>query len=131
MIFGPGERDVNAISSPSDRLRCACRDQTGSIRWRAHDPERLRTFRARSRAKLPVARAPQRITMGSKLAAGLLGSLAFLTALPLAARADDERKVLAFETIDRNAEQMAAVSDSVFFFGEPGMQEFESTKLLK
>jgi aminobenzoyl-glutamate utilization protein B len=51
--------------------------------------------------------------------------------LPLTCRAADERKQLAFDVIDRNAEQMALLSDSIFFFGELGMQEVESTKLLK
>ena len=51
--------------------------------------------------------------------------------LPLACRAADERKQLAFDVIDRNAEQMTAISDSLYYFGELGMQEFESTKLLK
>ena len=50
--------------------------------------------------------------------------------LPLAANAD-ERKQLAFDVVDRNAEQMALLSDSIFYFGELGMQEFETTKLLK
>ena len=40
-------------------------------------------------------------------------------------------KQLAFDVVDRNAEQMTALSDSIFFFGEPGMQEFEATRLLK
>jgi aminobenzoyl-glutamate utilization protein B len=69
--------------------------------------------------------------MNGKFASILIGSVALAGALaPLAVQAD-ERKQLAFETIDRNAEQMAALSDSIFFFGEPGMQEFETTKLLK
>src|SRR5438552_18776218 len=51
--------------------------------------------------------------------------------LPLAASAADERKQLVFETIDRNAAQMTLLSDSLFYFGELGMQEVESTKLLK
>ena len=51
--------------------------------------------------------------------------------LPLVCRAADERKQLAFDVIDRNAEQMTAISDSLYYFGELGMQEFESTKLLK
>jgi aminobenzoyl-glutamate utilization protein B len=55
----------------------------------------------------------------------LAGSL-----LPAAALAD-ERKQLAFEVVDRNAEQMTLLSDSLFYFGELGMQEFESAKLLK
>ena len=33
--------------------------------------------------------------------------------------------------IDRNAQQMTDISDSIYYFGELGMQEFESTKLLK
>src|SRR4051794_4779084 len=58
-------------------------------------------------------------------AACLLGAM-----LPLAGQAD-ERKHLAFEVIDRNAQQMTDISDSLYYFGEMGMQEFESTKLLK
>src|SRR5437660_2549409 len=58
------------------------------------------------------------------VAAGLACSLA----LPAAA---DDRKQLAFEVVDRNAQAMADISDSIYYFGELGMQEFESTKLLK
>ena len=50
--------------------------------------------------------------------------------LPLATQAD-ERKQLAFDVIDRNAAQMTLLSDSIFYFGELGMQEVESSKLLK
>jgi aminobenzoyl-glutamate utilization protein B len=57
-------------------------------------------------------------------------ALAFI--LPLAgAAAADERKQLAFEVVDRNAQQMTDISDSIYYFAELGMQEFESTKLLK
>ena len=60
-----------------------------------------------------------------------LAVLALIGALwPLAANAD-ERKQLAFDVVERNAEQMALLSDSIFYFGELGMQEFESTKMLK
>src|SRR5712691_8718235 len=45
--------------------------------------------------------------------------------------AADERKQLAFEVVERNAQQMTDISDSIFYFGELGMQEFESAKLLK
>ena len=58
------------------------------------------------------------------VAAGLACSLA----LPAAA---DDRKQLAFEVVDRNAQAMTDISDSIYYFGELGMQEFESTKLLK
>jgi aminobenzoyl-glutamate utilization protein B len=50
--------------------------------------------------------------------------------LPFAVQAD-ERKQLAFDAVDRNAAQMTLLSDSLFYFGELGMQEVESTKLLK
>src|SRR5690349_25144468 len=55
----------------------------------------------------------------------LIGAL-----LPLAANAD-ERKQLAFDVVERNAAQTALLSDSIFYFGELGMQEYETTKLLK
>jgi aminobenzoyl-glutamate utilization protein B len=78
---------------------------------------------------MPVASASQGARMTSKFTLMLIGALAGAL-VPLTAQAD-ERKQLVFETIDRNAEQMAAISDAIFFFGEPGMQEFESTKLLE
>ncbi len=43
----------------------------------------------------------------------------------------DAPKALAYEAVDRNAEQIAAVGDTVYYFGEPGMQEFESAKFVK
>src|SRR5690348_12695729 len=80
---------------------------------------------------MPVGPQHEGASMTSRLTSILIASAVLAATLaPLAARAD-ERKQLAFETIDRNAEQMAAVSDAIFFFGEPGMQEVESTKLLK
>ncbi len=43
----------------------------------------------------------------------------------------DERKDALFQIVDRNAKQIADIGDAVFYFAEPGMQEVESTKLLK
>jgi aminobenzoyl-glutamate utilization protein B len=40
-------------------------------------------------------------------------------------------KRLAFEAVDRNAEAIATVADVLYYFGEPGMQEYESSKYLK
>src|SRR5580692_10688983 len=78
-----------------------------------------------------LSHAHRRGTMERKFALGLVRTLAFVVLmLPLACRAD-ERKQLAFDTIDRNAAQIADISDSIFYFGELGMQEFEATKLLK
>jgi len=48
-----------------------------------------------------------------------------------AASAADERKQLAFEVVDRNAQAMTDISDSIYYFGELGMQEFETSKLVK
>lgn len=59
--------------------------------------------------------------------AAVLGLLATL-ASPAGA---DDRKQLAFEVVDRNVQQMTDISDSIYYFGEIGMQEFESSKLLK
>src|SRR5262245_42910929 len=59
---------------------------------------------------------------------GLVSILALM--VPIAATAD-ERKDLAFQVIDRNAQQMTDISDSIYYFGEMGMQEFEGSKLLK
>ena len=51
---------------------------------------------------------------------------------PIACNAQlDERKKLAFEAIERNAEPIALVGDSLYYFAELGMQEFESAKFLK
>jgi len=73
-----------------------------------------------------------RMFMRSRIGMGWSWSLAIIGLLvPLACQAGDERKQLAYEAVDRNAATMAAISDAVFYFGELGMQEFESTKLLK
>src|SRR5262245_5132776 len=42
-----------------------------------------------------------------------------------------EAKRAAMEVIDRNADQIATVGDVLYYFGEPGMQEYESSKYLK
>jgi aminobenzoyl-glutamate utilization protein B len=57
----------------------------------------------------------------------LLGLLAPLTAQA----ASDEQKEFAFSVIERNAAAMAKIGDSIYYFAELGMQEFESTRLMK
>ncbi len=54
-----------------------------------------------------------------------------LSLAPRAAESPNQQKQFAFGVIDRNADQIALLGDSLFYFGELGMQEFESTKLLK
>ena len=39
-------------------------------------------------------------------------------------------KSYVFDFIERNKEEVKTISDSVFYFGELGMQEVESAKLL-
>jgi aminobenzoyl-glutamate utilization protein B len=56
----------------------------------------------------------------------------FFGALTAPALAEpDDAKALANEVIERNAEQIATVGDTVYYFGELGMQEVESTKFIK
>jgi aminobenzoyl-glutamate utilization protein B len=62
----------------------------------------------------------------------LLATVALLPALASAGyAASDEQKQFAFGVVDRNAEPMAQIGDSIFYFAELGMQELESTKLMK
>ena len=68
--------------------------------------------------------------MRRMFAVAALAALGFFFSLVCAAQTD-ERKRLAFDVIDRNAEQLALVGDSLYYFGELGMQEFESAKFLK
>ena len=57
----------------------------------------------------------------------LLGALVPLTCQA----ASDEQKEFAFSVVERNAAPMAKIGDSIYYFAELGMQEFESTKLMK
>jgi aminobenzoyl-glutamate utilization protein B len=43
----------------------------------------------------------------------------------------DRAKAAAYDAVDRNAEQIATIGDSVYYFAELGMQEFESAKFVK
>ena len=47
------------------------------------------------------------------------------------ASAGENPKDVAFQVIDRNTDTMAKIGDSIYYFAELGMQEFESAKLLK
>src|SRR6266567_468102 len=58
------------------------------------------------------------------------GIFGFLFALACNAQVDEQKK-LAFDTVERNAEQLAVVGDSLYYFAELGMQEYESAKFLK
>jgi len=58
-------------------------------------------------------------------------ALCLVFSVLLRAASPDELKRHAFETIDRNADRISLLGDSLFYFGELGMEEFESTKLIK
>src|ERR1051326_2856270 len=67
-----------------------------------------------------------RRTLGLIAALGITGLLS-----PQLSQAADDKKSFAFSVVDRNVQQMTDISDSLYYFGELGMQEVESTKLLK
>ncbi|HSR56241.1 MAG TPA: amidohydrolase, partial [Alphaproteobacteria bacterium] len=48
----------------------------------------------------------------------------------MAAREVGREKRSAFDCIDRNADAIALIGDSIFYFGELGNQEYESAKLM-
>jgi aminobenzoyl-glutamate utilization protein B len=56
---------------------------------------------------------------------------AAVVALVAPVSAGESPKDEAFQAVDRNADIMAKIGDSIYYFGELGMQEFESAKLLK
>ena len=71
--------------------------------------------------------------VGTKFYAALAASLALLAVILSAATAESpgDPKKLAFEVVERNAEAIATVGDVLYYFAEPGMQEYESSKYLK
>ncbi len=62
-------------------------------------------------------------------AAAALAGFAVLEA-PVAAEPAGP-KALAYDAVERNADQIATIGDTVYYFGELGMQEFESAKFVK
>ena len=58
--------------------------------------------------------------------------LALSVVLPAGtAESPSDPKRVAFDAVDRNAEQIATVGDVLYYFAEPGMQEHESAKFVK
>ncbi len=67
-----------------------------------------------------------------KMLLGAAALAALLVSAPLGAMAAaDQQKKDAEAVVERNAQAIWDISDSIYYFGEMGMQEFESTKLLK
>ncbi len=62
----------------------------------------------------------------------LLAALVLAVFVPVAAQAaTDEQKSFANSVVERNTQAINDMADSLYFFGELGMQEFESTKLVR
>jgi len=57
-------------------------------------------------------------------------ALVFVFTAATADSPSDVKKV-ALEVVERNAAQIATIGDVLYYFGEPGMQEYESSKYLK
>lgn len=72
-------------------------------------------------------------SIGLRFYAMLAASVTLLAVIFSAATAESpgDAKKLAFEVVERNAEAIATVGDVLYYFGEPGMQEYESSKYLK
>ena len=65
-------------------------------------------------------------------AASLFLVLSVLVLLPPGkAESPTDFKRVAFESVDKNAEAIATVGDVIYYFAEPGMQEYETSKFLK
>jgi aminobenzoyl-glutamate utilization protein B len=54
----------------------------------------------------------------------------FCSAMPVAAEPDGA-KALAYAAVERNAGEIATIGDSVYYFAELGMQEYESAKFVR
>jgi aminobenzoyl-glutamate utilization protein B len=66
----------------------------------------------------------------ASLFAAAVSLLAFILPAAIADLPTDAKRI-AFDAIERNADQIATVGDVLYYFGEPGMQEYESAKYLK
>jgi aminobenzoyl-glutamate utilization protein B len=71
---------------------------------------------------------PKRTGSITSLIAAL--TLAFVFT-PATADSPSDPKRVAFEVVDRNADQIATVGDVLYYYAEPGMQEHESAKFVK
>ncbi len=62
----------------------------------------------------------------------IAAALAVIAAATVAVRAESgAAKAIANEAVDRNVEAITTIGDSVYYFAELGMQEFESAKFVK
>ena len=79
-----------------------------------------------------MAENERRSVMISKNALQVIAAGLLLGAMTVSTLAEQEGpKTVANEAIDRNAEQIATIGDTVYYFGELGMQEIESAKFIK
>ena len=75
-------------------------------------------------------RKKRRVTKRTMIAA-IVVLITFSFILRGSADSPADLKRVAFDAIDRNADQIALVGDVIYYYGEPGMQEYETAKFLK
>jgi len=75
-------------------------------------------------------RKKRRVTKITMIAA-IVVLITFSFILRGSADSPADPKRVAFDAIDRNADQIALVGDVIYYYGEPGMQEYETAKFLK
>jgi aminobenzoyl-glutamate utilization protein B len=75
-------------------------------------------------------RRKRRVTKRTMIAA-IVVLITFSFILRGSADSPADPKRVAFDAIDRNADQIALVGDVIYYYGEPGMQEYETAKFLK
>ncbi len=62
----------------------------------------------------------------------IVAVLALAAVLPAGtAESPGDPKRAAFDVVERNAEEIATVGDVLYYYAEPGMQEYESAKFVK
>jgi aminobenzoyl-glutamate utilization protein B len=74
--------------------------------------------------KVSLIRRSQFACFSAVLVMGLVFS-------PANADSHADPKRVAVESVERNAAAIATIGDVLYYFGEPGMQEYESSKYLK
>src|SRR5215467_750156 len=73
-------------------------------------------------------RKKRRVTKRTMIAA-IVVLITFSFILRGSADSPADLKRVAFDAIDRNADPIALVGDVIYYYGEPGMQEYETAKI--
>ncbi len=88
-------------------------------------------FQAGAMRRMPPQLNNKGILMTKNWLSFSAAAAALLVFLPTARAANDEQKTMAYGVVEKNSQAIWDIGDSIYYFAEMGMQEFESTKLLK